>query len=57
MCLKLQMYSHATFKITKLKGKNEYMHSRAKIHLFIYLFIYFFHIFEQNCRVHFREYT
>ena len=45
------MYPQATCPITNLKGKNEYTHSRAKIHFFAKT--YFF----QNFEVYLREYT
>ena len=54
MCLKLSLYPQATRQITKLKGNNEYTHSRAKIHCFAKIF---FHTFENNCLVHLQEYT
>ena len=51
--LNFLMYSQPTGQITKLKGENEYKHSRAKMQF--YAEIFFFHIFELICLVYLRE--
>ena len=50
------MYSETTGQIIELKGKSEFMHFRAKTHLFAEHII-FPHIIEHFCLDHLQEYT